>query len=45
MTKETKPAPRWGYNKDGEAKIFTDGKLPKGWADSPAKFQTSKATK
>lgn len=34
--------PAWGYKKqDGEtiSKLFEDGKLPKGWADSPAKVK------
>lgn len=39
MTK--KPVePVWGYRKgdDGaESKLFEDGKLPRGWHDSPAK--------
>lgn len=32
-------SPTWGYRKtkDGvESRIFTDGKLPKGWKDTPA---------
>jgi hypothetical protein len=32
------PAPAWGY-REGEAKIFEDGVLPKGWVDSPAKVK------
>lgn len=35
----------WGYRlKDGEVegKIFEDGKLPKGWVDSPAKLKPAK---
>lgn len=31
--------PTWGYKKtpDGyESKLFPDGKLPKGWKDTPA---------
>ena len=35
--------PTWGYRrgKDGEieSRIFDDGKLPKGWVDSPAKVK------
>ena len=34
--------PAWGYRKgdDGlESEIFEDGKLPKGWVDSPAKVK------
>lgn len=30
--------PAWGY-RDGEAKVFDDGVLPKGWFDSPAKVK------
>lgn len=40
MSKGTYPA--WGY-REGEAKIFEDGVLPKGWADSPAKVKAGKA--
>lgn len=33
-------SPAWGYRlaKDGtvEAQLFSDGKLPKGWKDTPA---------
>ena len=42
MTKEAKTIPTWGYNKDGEGKIFDlkeGGDMPQGWADSPAKFK------
>ena len=39
-TKAEKPkGPAWGYKKteDGfESKLFPDGKLPKGWKDTPA---------
>lgn len=37
MSDEDK-SPAWGY-RDGEAKIFDDGVLPKGWVDSPAKVK------
>lgn len=40
MTKEN-TGPAWGY-RAGEAKIFEDGKLPKGWVDSPAKVKPAK---
>ena len=42
MAKKGKTGPAWGYRlKDGElkSKIFEDGKLPKGWHDSPAKVK------
>ena len=34
--------PEWGYRKDKEtgeiiAKLFPEGRPPRGWADSPAK--------
>lgn len=36
--KDTGPA--WGYDaKTGEAKLFEDGKLPKGFVDTPAKVK------
>lgn len=41
MTDKTGPA--WGYKMEkGEvvARVFEDGKLPKGWADTPAKLKT-----
>lgn len=41
MTEKTK-GPAWGYKKAGdgfESKLFPDGKLPKGWVDSPAKIK------
>lgn len=34
--------PAWGYKlTDGEveARLFDDGKLPKGWVDTPAKLK------
>lgn len=34
--------PTWGYRlKDGEieARVFDNGKLPRGWHDSPAKVK------
>lgn len=37
MAKEASPV--WGYRKtkDGhESQLFADGKLPKGWKDTPA---------
>lgn len=37
--------PSWGYTlENGEVvgKIFADGKLPKGWVDSPAKVKQPK---
>lgn len=39
MAKDEKKYPAWGYRKtdDGfESKLFEDGKLPKGWKDTPA---------
>ena len=41
MAKGSK-GPAWGYKlEDGEvvAQVFSDGELPKGWADSPAKLK------
>lgn len=39
MTEKT-TGPAWGYDqKTGEAKLFPDGKLPKGYVDSPAKVK------
>lgn len=36
---DDKPAtPAWFY-RAGEARIFEDGKCPKGWVDSPAKVK------
>ena len=35
----TKDKPTWGYRLESgavQARIFTDGKLPKGWKDTPA---------
>ncbi|MFV1539458.1 MULTISPECIES: hypothetical protein [unclassified Phaeobacter] len=47
MTDEAKKGPTWGYKAgpDGEpfGEIFPDGKLPKGWVDSPAKLKGAKA--
>lgn len=40
MTEGASPA--WGY-REGEAKIFENGVLPKGWVDSPAKVKAGKA--
>ena len=36
--------PAWGY-KDGEAKLFEDGKLPPGWSDAPVKKKAAKKKK
>lgn len=37
-----KEGPAWGYDKKtGEAKLFEDGKLAKGYVDSPAKCDDS----
>lgn len=37
--------PAWGYrlkNGEVEARIFEDGKLPRGWVDTPAKLKAAK---
>lgn len=46
---KTTPIPAWGYRirpDDGsvESKIFADGKLPRGWRDTPAKLKAELAS-
>lgn len=46
MTEKAETGPAWGYRKDEngevEAKLFADGKLPRGWQDTPAKLKGAK---
>ncbi len=46
MTEKAETGPAWGYRKDEngevESKLFADGKLPRGWQDTPAKLKGAK---
>lgn len=43
MTEKAETGPAWGYRLDDagkvESKLFDDGKMPKGWQDTPAKLK------
>lgn len=43
MTDESNTGPAWGYrlgdDGDVQSQIFEDGKLPRGWHDTPAKLK------
>lgn len=43
MTDESNTGPAWGYrlgdDGDVQSQIFDDGKLPRGWHDTPAKLK------
>ena len=39
MAYEHQDFPKWGY-REGEARVFEDGPLPKGWVDHPDKIKT-----